>query len=351
MNEICSFSGFDNKRVLFFSETPYQMINCINMASHMGDFNSLCDLYVNDMYANSKSVTNKIKKLGLFNITKNYSVAFNKGIKAYKFLNLEKYISEVFGKFDYDIVFFASRDLLVRCVITYCKYIKKSTLLFSYDEGLGSYIPRMEEYTNSVEKLVIKMRYHDSSPDIITDKVLYKPEAYIGEANNIKLYKMPMMTKTVIGRINEVFNYSAEKTITGKYIYFDNYFDGSNEINKKVMASFLRKTNGKLVVKKHPRTPDGAYSGIIEYPYPNLPYEVIAANDTDIHNKVLITDMSSAVWTPMMLFDKYPRIILLYKIFNRTVAKNIIEKLISFYDKDKVLVINDLDELEKLELE
>lgn len=350
MNTIHEFPSLDNKRILFLSETYYQLINCINIACQTN--NSWCDLFINEMYENSGELAEKIRELNIFHKVETYNVKYGKLVKTIQFLNFEHYIRQIFKRFDYDIVFFASRDFLARCVVTYCKYIMPQIPLVSYDEGLGTYISKMESYTNFVERAIIKHRFHDNA-NIITDKILYKPEAYIGQSENIKLYRMPKIDGAVIKAINSLYEYNNQKMINEKFIYFDNYFDGKNEINKKVIECLVDKTKGELIIKKHPQTPKGSYGIGNVYEYPNLPYEVIAINDKDIEKKVLITNMSTSVWTPMLLFNKFPQIILLYPLFETIEAndaKNIIEKMIGLYKKNKIVVIKNLSDLENLKL-
>ena len=142
MNAISELPILENKKILFLAETHFQFMNCINIAYHTK--NSQCDLFINEMYKDVKVYANRISNTGVFHDVKTYNVAFSKAKKALKFLTIKKYVFRIFGGFDYDIVFFASRDFLTRCVITYCKYVNSFTNLVSYDEGLGTYISRME---------------------------------------------------------------------------------------------------------------------------------------------------------------------------------------------------------------
>ncbi len=350
MNTILEFPRLDNKRILFLSETYYQTMNCMNIAIHTN--NAKCDLFINEMYANSGEIAGKIREQKIFHKVETYNVKYGKLVKAIRFWDFEHYTEQIFKRFDYDVVFFSSRDFLTRCVVTYCKYIMPKIALVSYDEGLGTYISRMESYTNSVERGIIKIRFHDDA-NLITDKILYKPEAYIGQSEDIKLYRMPKIDSAAINAVNLLYQYDNKKAINGKFIYFDNYFDGKNETNRKVLKCLVDKTKGELTIKKHPQTPEGTYAIGNVYEYPSLPYEVIAINDKDIEEKVLITSMSTSVWTPMLLFNKFPQIILLYPLFETTEvndAKKIIEKMISLYKKEKIVVVKNLSDLENLEL-
>lgn len=351
MNTIAESLNLDNKKILFLAETHFQFMNCINIAHHTT--NSQCDLYINEMYDDAKEYAAQIDTFKLFRNVKTYNVGFGKVKKAITFLTFKRYVLKQFGYFDYDFVFFASRDYLARCVITYCKYINPSIKLVSYDEGLGTYISRMESYTNKIEKAYISLRYHDDA-NIVTDKILYKPEAYIGESENITLYRMPSVDNYVVSLINQLYNYENSKRFIGNIIYFDNYYDGKDDNKKHIIECLAKKTNARLVIKKHPQTPKGAYNSGNIYQYAGLPYEVIAANDMDIQEKTLITIMSTAVWTPMLMFNRFPKIILLYPLFDNgevNEAKKIIEKMISFYPEDKITVIRTNEELDRLTLE
>ena len=345
MNQICKFPNLDGKKVLFLAETNFQFINCINIANNMK--NSKCDLYINNLYKNTIRVAKLLNELEIFQKVQVYSVNVNKVLKVVRFIKIKETLYKIFGNFDYDVVFFASRDFITRCVITYIKYYNPSISLIAYDEGLGTYISKMETYTNVIEKIIIKLFYNDNAA-IITDKMLYKPDAYVGDSDGINLYEMPQIDEKIIQQINFLFDYNDNYRISSKYIYFDEYYDGSDEKRRRVMNILLNKTKGQLIIKKHPQTAEGMYAIGNEYKYSNLPFEVIAANDDDIENKVLITNMSSAVWTPMLLFHKYPKIVLLSPLFNAKEVKDIINKFISSYDKDKIIIVKNFEELEQL---
>lgn len=350
MIAISEFPNLENKKILFIAETHFQFMNCINIAYHTSA--SQCDLFINEMYKDVKEYANKIERLGLFRKIETYSINFGKIEKLFRFLVLKKYIFRKFKKFDYDIVFFASRDFLTRCVVTYCKYIKPSIHLISYDEGLGTYISRMESYTNVVEKTIVQIIYHNSA-NIVTDKILYKPEAYIGESKDITLYRMPSVDSQVIRLFNQMYEYDDFKRFNSKVIFFDNYYDGTDTNKKVVLECLIKKTEGKLLIKKHPQTPDGVYDSGNVYQYSDLPYEIMAANDSDIQNKILVTIMSTAVWTPALMFNQYPKIVLLYPLFDNegvNDAKRIIEKMTSLYLEDRVVIVTSYDELKELKL-
>lgn len=338
---------FDNKKILCLAETNYQIINCLNVACHAK--NAIFDLYVNELYRSSAQLVKRLNSLVVFDKVQMYNVKYNKAFKVLRFLFLKDYIFKIFGAFDYDVVLFASRDFVSRCVITYVKYFKPETLLISYDEGLGTYTSLMECYTNIVEKTLIKVLYNDDA-NIITDKLLYEPDAYCGNAENIKLYKIPKINSKIVYMCNRLFQFDKKMQINDKYIFFDQYFDENDETLQKVIEILVRKTGNQLMIKKHPQTPDGNFSIGHIYEYPNIPYEIIAANDDNIENKVLITSFSTAVWTPMLLFKKFPKIILLYPIFGKKNIDAVITKFIDMYDRNKVFIINTYDELEKLNL-
>lgn len=345
MNKILENIDLNDKKILFLAETHFQFINCINIAAHSN--NSKCDLFINKMYKDTDDFVGRIKKLNLFRNVSAYDESFSRVEKTLKFLRHKSYVRELFTIFDYDYVFFASRNFVTRCVVTYCKYNSPSTRIISYDEGLGTYISRMEKYTNRVEKLVVKMLYRDQA-NLITDKILYKPEAYIGDANKITLYRMPKFDEMIVELVNEVYKYNNSMDFCSNTIYFDNYYDGKDETKKSILECLIKNICEGFVIKKHPQTADSIYEFGNVYKFSHVPYEIIAANDKEIEKKILITIMSTAVWTPMLLFDKYPKIILLYPLINSDVvndATRIIEKMISLYPEDRIVVIKNMDDL------
>lgn len=346
MNQIGSQPDLRNKKVLFLAETNYQIINCINLACHAEG--ERCDLYICKLYPDTEELAERIRALSIFDKVAVYNDEDSgKLSKAIIFAFLERYIHQFLGNFDYDLVFFASRNFTTRCIVTYVKYHRPDVTLIAYDEGLGTYISKMEGYTNSVERLLVRLKYRNQA-NMITDKVLYLPQAYMGDGNDIRLYTMPPIDQRVLSLVNDLFRYRDEMQINKRFVFFDGYFDGKDERTIHVLQSLVDKCGQQLVVKAHPQTPDGVYPSGDVYPLSGLPYEVIAANDKQLEEKVLITSISTAVWTPLLLFRKMPRVILLYPIFGVKEVEGIIEKMISFYDTDKITIIHNYDELKTL---
>jgi len=348
MNTICEFPEIKNKKILFLGETHFHVINCINIACHTTD--STCDLFLDTIYEKKSHLYNDVIKIPVFRKIITYSEEYSKVLKTMRILSLRKYISKVFGVFDYDIVFFTVRNFLTRCIVTYCKHYNPMTSLIAYDEGLGAYISLLEDYTNPIEKKIVGIKYHEKN-SFTTDKMLYKPEAYVGRLDNIILYRMPVINKDVINIINELYDYNENMKIKEKFIYFDGYYQEEDELKTKVLDCLRTKSKGSFIVKKHPFTPGGLYADVKVYQYSNIPFELIVANDPTIKDKVLITSISTAVWTPMMLFNYNPTVILLYPMFDEMVAKEITNKLSRLNNGGNVYVVKSFSELEFINLQ
>ena len=151
--------------------------------------------------------------------------------------------------------------------------------------------------------------------------------------------------------INRLFEYTPDKSIIGKFIYFDSIYDEDKMLIQRKLVEHINAKFTGFVLKKHPRNTE-VYEGVSEYPYSHIPWEVICMN-CDMDNKVLITVNSNACFSPKFMMNYEPKIIFLYKFFlegeQMEETKKLIDLLIKSYEKkNKIYVPESIDELDEI---
>jgi len=236
-----------------------------------------------------------------------------------------------------------------------------------FDDGLGSYSDRGGLLRTS------KLR---SKAERILGWRLERPEsmsflAYMPELVNLPapFDKCPVerMPKFELNEgnqrlLDDIFAIDQEKKIPEKSIIFDlprrgdPYIDHVDDTQLALMDSFytlVKKYAGDDVLcKPHPKSTVRTKADIRVYPYQDIPMEILYAGMDNLDDHVLISLVSSAVFTPKILFDAEPTVICLYKVFGveRTIQRfdGIFNKFRNTYrNKDKVLAPNTAEELKK----
>ena len=105
-----------------------------------------------------------------------------------------------------------------------------------------------------------------------------------------------------------------------------------------------------ICIKKHPRDRSSYGEGYIEYPDRTMPFERILMH-SDMKNKTLIALSSTSVFTPKILFNEEPYLVLLYKLFSFKNADGgrrdrLYSEITAIYrDKEKVFIPESREEL------
>lgn len=243
--------------------------------------------------------------------------------------------------------------------------IKKNPALKLYciEEGIGEYTASLPEtrFTKACHALrqtcqtdVIEKAFF-SAPTLYPYKT-YFPVEKLPVPNNLSTL-CPLITE-IFGeqdKINEIDQY--------KYIFLNEAPSAGEDKNAYLSRelSLLELVAGHtgisdMLVKMHPRTDDYDASGIKTL-YTKGPMEILPFF-LDINKKTLISSMSTGLFTPKLLFDKEPALIVLYKLFMdiydhfisdaavRGRYYEFIEGALCMYnDKSKVFAPKNMDEL------
>lgn len=187
--------------------------------------------------------------------------------------------------------------------------------LHFYEEGLGVYLRELYSQRYGGIRIFWKLLGYKFEGEYLQDIFLYQP---------LWAQKLPSsLNKVQIGNINRD-EYLRIKEIPGEisqyneeYIFFENNFHGTEfeGINEKEIIDTLISATGKsqCLVRLHPMSCQSKYKdeGYIIDTRSDYPWEDIVCLDKNIENKVLITTISTAVFTPKMIFGFEPTVIIL----------------------------------------
>ena len=195
-----------------------------------------------------------------------------------------------------------------------------------YEEGLGVYTRDMYPDTNGL-LFMFKLLGYKFEANYLQDLYLYNP-ALATHNKDLDHKAIGYVTSGDIKYFSKVVGIEKIIPYTVNAIYFENdfrrtVFEGINEIEiiNRIISSI---GNDNLIVRMHPRNPVDKYSG---YPYQidkntTNSWEDILAGDSNWDDMTLITLNSTAVFSPKLIYNKEPRIMILGKVIMNEYASN-----------------------------
>ena len=188
--------------------------------------------------------------------------------------------------------------------------------LHFYEEGLGVYMTSIYETYNGI-KLMYSILGYKFEAAYVRDIYVYEP--ILCRVNNLKIpYKS--IGKIVFDDerlISRTMGNSSFIPYDIEAIYFENAFEHTvfEGINENKIIDEICKVLGSnnLSIRLHPRSSINKYKNCGYRLDKNLgiPWENIIANSRNIDDIILITINSSAVFSPKLIYNKEPRIVVL----------------------------------------
>ncbi len=167
------------------------------------------------------------------------------------------------------------------------------------------------------------------------------------------------LTKDTKKMLCSVFSVFDNSEIQEKCIIFDSKRNGTTLLSQEQMTLLDQcyrvvincVGNDNSVLKPHPRSSESCSINVKTYPNQGIPMEVLYAGMSDIQDRILVSFVSTAVFTPKILYDVEPIIICLHQIAKENqISKNfesIFEKFRGIYNnKERVLAPTSIEELE-----
>jgi len=292
------------------------------------------DIYIISYFDNASNLSAKIKEVGIFKDVYNVEGELPKVGVIRKLKKLYNLLRRKFAGIDkipafYDqISTFSLSPHLTR--VLGGMVIERGGKIVILEEGLGSYNGNLfsekksdillEKVSKLFNRMICSTGYRN-----ISKHYYFQPELVIGIDNSCKL-RIPSISSNprLKNVLNEIFEYKSERKFSDiDFILFDQPIvnDGIVEINVDedtlTSAIISELSIGNYLIKLHPRDESNKYAhldikseSIINSHYP---WELVYLNE-NLEETILISIMSSASFSPNIVFNNVHKIILLYKM-------------------------------------
>lgn len=329
------------QRVCMLATTPFQILGCIALVKQLA---LDADLYIGDSFQNSEAVGQKLQKFNIFrNIVlvekqkvsdEHIASKFKKRIRQIPtYLNLNK-VAEGFLLPDeeYSQIYISNNTLFCRLAYLYLHRKNPDVQIVYYDDGLGTYCNVKTMGISRIEQCYWQLFVGVRKQNIKFSARFYEPELYLDIMKNIHGFIRvdPIQPLEQSAENDEiirvVFSVSENCSIKHRAIVLDTMrreeFDQAGQEKLDLLYNKLNERYpGALIFKQHPRDYSIA-EGYTYFRQRQTPFEAICYF-SDLSEKILITNMSTAAFTPKMLFDQEPVIISLYEIMKEHRKGNI----------------------------
>ena len=304
--------------ILFYAYTQYNLFNCINIRLnyHSSDYADICFVRPDD--TNMNRYYDKLIGNGVFGsiyefdskwindnniITKIISApSVCKSIRR----NYKK-ISNITFKEKVDILYTYGSSVEMYLLYDHIKRTNnKYVSLICYEEGIGSYYRLADNQLGRLTTNIVESNLHIKIPSRFDSLLLYQPKC-LGKDQPCEVLQMRAVDKKNINILNDVFQFR-NKGDYSKFVFFDSV----DRPVDRFLSNVVKDLNvDNFTIKKHPRSiaNDDCYS----FKYNNDQWEMICMNYST-NNKVLISEYSSAMFTPKSLFGEEPYLVFLFNM-------------------------------------
>ena len=341
------------KRIALFCWRPYQLMNVINFISSNSDNSNMeIDLYILN-YNNMANLKFKILDTNLFNnVYVVEPIYFKAGIygriqRLFYFLQpniINKQCQNIKIVDRYDELYASGLDpFFVNFV-----QLNKGASVNLLEDGLLSYLddPRKVE-TNSFYKVINYL--FNKGPYSIKFKSLYLYcTAFANDDVDFSLNELPKINTKTANTLKKVFGYHPQDIYEQKrFVYFGNDLRVSE--TEEIVLECIK---NEVVYRKHPMQNE-----------PNIREDIVIDSGENLwellcekyitDNSVLISEFSTAQFTPFFLYGKKPTIILTFKMVDHfsDKEKEYYEAFVERFreiGKQKVYCPNSINELTEI---
>lgn len=330
----------------------------------------VADMYVLNHFQNSTIIADRLRELCMFKKVKlvdsieftakyqskrNISYMLSKAKDFVKYRQLANEYFE-FGNSMYDEVYFTFADVIIQIAIMAMSKKNKNVKINLYEDAVGGYSAQF--FFPSIYKRVFNLFSGFSNTlDKYHRLYLFQPKLFDHNLP-VSIHKIPPIDidkNDYLQIFNELFGYQQKDIIEEKIIYFEQPLESIPGMNNAIFELMNRVLKSDYIVKLHPRSNTKKYSKHNIYGDNSLPWEIICMN-SNIDDKVLISYYSAVCFTPKLLFDKEPVVILLFKMDNLPKSSMVSKKsevflklfIETYKDKSRIFVPESYNELEKI---
>lgn len=354
----------------YFCTTPYQILTSLSMVISLKE---KADLYIIKQFDKADIYAARIRALNVYREVKviyeenvyEHEVSTSSLITHFRiarsYLHVENFAKKVLiENTSYEKMYISSRAYIPRMVQLYFCKKKIETEVIYYDDGEGSYINPECYKPRSLDAVVRVILFGKESIQPARIRYLHSPQLYkqlnpaAQEQEIRKIEALWNETKTR-EMINYVFDYDSTKSIKEKVIILDSLSEGDE---RKRLDSIYQKFVDyygidNVIIKKHPRDKEKPTLSVKQYTDYSTPFEVLCLN-MDMDEKVLICFASTAMIMPKLLFDKEPKVFMLYKVIDKITTLNesrdrlYSQSAATYRTKDKYNIVEDEDQLDRI---
>lgn len=358
------------KRYALICETAFQLLNTV---AYVLDLKSRedaeFDLYLDLRKPRMEKVLENLRKEKVFtNIYTFLSPLQSEGKWQYQAKRLAEYLfprlslrmalqeSENLTKSVYDVVVMGCPNPFM---VNFA-YLFPNAKIYFIDEGTGSYNGKIGLVIQSSLARLFERITHRGSGLINPDKlILHKPQISKSEYEaEVEQLHMPGDDEPEnLHCIQRIFGSDDQKLYReAKWIYFGQptpmQYPGDFEQVEPVIRETIAKTAPRMLVRPHPAEGRNKY-GEAECDWRGLQWEVICA-DQIMDDSVLIGTFSTAQFTPKLMYNKEPYLIMTLEVFTgfcSPESKRDLEALIHefsdlYQDKSRIYMPQSIEELE-----
>ncbi len=354
-------------KLLFCIDSYYQLIISINLKINIY-INDEVDLVLFKTMQNAEKIYKNLLKCGLFrkvylaetnlNMTKTNSNLIQRFPKYFDYLysmfSPVNYTKKLFNieRIDfYNELFFYGYRPLIQCIFNACYRVNKNIKCYRMDDGMGSYIKEWNLPKPILRLILEKAMLYTVGFENIEKHIVgfYVPDPKLIKYNlTYELIKLPDYSNPILKEtLNKLFEFEYDAKLCKKsIIYFGMY--GKQEVQKDIVflneiSSYIQKE--QIAIKVHPRENKNSYMqlNIDVMDKSSSPWELFMIN-YNFNNVLFVSQMSSAVLSSRIVFNRKGKDVYLYKCKNPT-----LNKTTYLYDDVDVFLKNYKDNCDDLE--
>lgn len=351
----------DQREACFACTTPYQLLGAISIVQNNG-INA--DLYLFGLFNRMGDFIERLKKYSIFKeiilvdnqrfkpkgIFKAVFQALNSRKEAGRFLPPERV---------YDTFYTTSRAYGKMILIYELQRRKKDIKYVFYEDGMGSYLKTSSQLNSSWQRFFIELikRCKPFSPAKTSIMVSFPHLLELPDKlKNISISRMlpMMMNDSNKMMLMDVFSMNNDDVINAKVILFDTVRGGVAEKTMDIDAmdkgfeDVVEAFSGDVICKPHPKSLCFSAINVPMYTKQYIPTELIYTTMEDLERRILVGNLSTAMFTPKLLFNKEPIVISLHKMVwpQRKDLIAVFDKFASSYEnRERVFAPNNREEM------
>ena len=354
-------------RYAICADTPYQMLNAVNLACNTIGASDSKDLFFGNVSEEMSRIFLKIKKYHIFDnvyefnrISKNDTINYylgclTQGLKPEKFIRDSLKSKNLLPENGYDFITVTSATPMEIALTR----LFPSARVVALDDGLGSYTGNIIQDNNRHKML---WRIFGRCKDKIVPECLYVNNMSFCESTLAPCLKelrpLSSCEKIYKDMIFDIFDFRYNKMYQERpLIYLSQPMDelGKGLLSKnREVESVLAKYEKRGIYRRHPRDLNETE---LHYWVDETPcvWELLCNSEINNDN-ILVSFCSTAQITPKILYGKEPWIIFTYRLFdfeNTKIGKNRFKPIInqikkSYERKEKILEPATLEELQDI---